>query len=258
MFIANEENGSFKGIGVDQLSKEGYLDHLKNGPVYWIDAADSQPCQGTAGNIPWKLEFTGKLFHSGMPHQTVNPIEMGHDALTYLQHKFYQRFPAHPREKIYNFTTCSTMKPTQINCSIGSLNQIPSLCTILGDIRLTPFYDYHDVITEFNQWVEEINNNPQEVLGSLSDKGPHSKYILPDGFKGSVKLTIMSAENGIAVNMHSEGYNALLAATSKVLGSVKPYSINGSLPLVREMQSNGFDLQISGYFISFIVEFFII
>lgn len=33
VFIANEENGTFKGIGVDQLSLEGYLDDLKRGPV---------------------------------------------------------------------------------------------------------------------------------------------------------------------------------------------------------------------------------
>ena len=37
VFIANEENGTFKGVGVDQLSLEGYLDDLKKGPVYWID-----------------------------------------------------------------------------------------------------------------------------------------------------------------------------------------------------------------------------
>lgn len=201
--------------------------------------------------IPWKLEITGKLFHSGMPHQTVNPIEMGHDTLSYLQHKFYQRFPPHELERTYNFTTCSTMKPTQISCGVGSLNQIPPSCTIMGDVRLTPFYDVHDVVSELNKWVDEINANPQELLGHLSDKGPYSKYILPDGFRGSVKLTILSAENGIAVDMNSPGFHALVSSTSKVLGSVKPYSINGSLPLVREMQTNGFDLQISGNYTFF-------
>ena len=46
VFIANEENGSFPGIGIDQLAKEGYLDELKDGPLFWIDSADSQPCIG--------------------------------------------------------------------------------------------------------------------------------------------------------------------------------------------------------------------
>ena len=55
IFIANEENSTFVGIGVDQLEKEGYMDELKNGPLFWIDSADSQPCIGTAGNINLNL-----------------------------------------------------------------------------------------------------------------------------------------------------------------------------------------------------------
>ena len=39
IFIANEENSTFVGIGVDQLAKEGYMDELKNGPLFWIDSA---------------------------------------------------------------------------------------------------------------------------------------------------------------------------------------------------------------------------
>ena len=51
VFIVNEENSSFVGLGVDQLVKENYLDGLKGGPLFWIDAADSQPCIGTCGNL---------------------------------------------------------------------------------------------------------------------------------------------------------------------------------------------------------------
>jgi len=51
IFIANEENSTFVGIGVDQLAKEGYMDELKSGPLFWIDSADSQPCIGTAGDM---------------------------------------------------------------------------------------------------------------------------------------------------------------------------------------------------------------
>jgi hypothetical protein len=29
-------------------------------------------------------------------------------------------------EKEYNFATCSTMKPTQVECAKGSLNQLPA------------------------------------------------------------------------------------------------------------------------------------
>jgi acetylornithine deacetylase len=71
IFIVNEENSGIEGIGVDQLGKIGRLERLKNGPVFWIDAADSQPCFGTAGMIQWSLICKGKLFHSGLPHKYV-------------------------------------------------------------------------------------------------------------------------------------------------------------------------------------------
>ena len=28
------------------LVKDGKLDHLKNGPIYWVDSADVNPCMG--------------------------------------------------------------------------------------------------------------------------------------------------------------------------------------------------------------------
>lgn len=247
VLIANEENGSFRGIGVDQLSKEGYLDTLKAGPVYWIDAADSHPCQGTCGVIPWKIECHGRLFHSGLPHKAINSIEMATDVLNYIQSKFYAEFPRDPREDTYNFRTCSTLKPTQISCPEGSLNQIQPLCTIQGDIRLAPFYQIADACEAMKRWVAEINADPQGTLGGMFNHGPHSKYVLEEeNLRGSVTLTLFEGENGIAVDLSSPGYKALVAATQEILGEVKPYSIGGSLPLVRSMQEDGFDLQIAG------------
>lgn len=89
VFIANEENGSFKGVGVDQLALEGYMDRLKGGPLFWIDAADSQPCIGTAGNVQWSMKAVGKLFHSGLPHKGMNAIEFAMDAISYIQSKIH-------------------------------------------------------------------------------------------------------------------------------------------------------------------------
>ncbi|KAG5523883.1 hypothetical protein RHGRI_030769 [Rhododendron griersonianum] len=69
VFIASEENSSITGVGVDALVKDGLLNKLKNGPLFWIDTADKQPCIGTGGMLPWKLHVTGKLFHSGLAHK---------------------------------------------------------------------------------------------------------------------------------------------------------------------------------------------
>jgi acetylornithine deacetylase len=79
--------------------------------------------------------------------------------------------------------------------------------------------------------------------------GAHAKYILPDeDRKAKVELTWLGeGENGIACNLDSIGYKALLDATESVLGKCTPYSIGGSLPLVRELQDSGYDVQISGY-----------
>lgn len=251
VFIANEENSDFLGIGVDQLVKEGYLDDLKNGPLFWIDAADSQPCIGTCGMIQWKLKASGKLFHSGLPHKGINAIEFGMDSINYIQSKFFKDFPRHVREDEYNYTTQSTMKPTQISTAPGSLNQLPGEVVIQGDIRLTPFYDVADVRVAITSYVDEINNNPS-IVENPNYHGPHSKYVLPDeSCKAQLELSwVFKGENGIAVNISSPGNHALTKATESVLGSVKPYAIGGSLPLVRELQGEGFDVQIAGYGLS--------
>jgi len=180
------------------------MDELKAGPLFWIDSADSQPCIGTAGVITWKFEVFGKLFHSGLPHQGINSIEMATDALNFIQQKFYSEFPRHPNEDRYNFATCSTLKPTQISCSPGSLNQLPPSCTVQGDIRLSPFYDVKDVKRAVDRYVQELNEDPSVIENPAH--GPHSKYTLPnEGRKGRIELTwISEGENGVACNLESQ------------------------------------------------------
>uniref|UniRef100_A0A7N2N1L7 Acetylornithine deacetylase n=1 Tax=Quercus lobata TaxID=97700 RepID=A0A7N2N1L7_QUELO len=135
VFIANEENSAISGVGVDALVKDGLLNKLKDGPLFWIDTADKQPCVGTGGMIPWKLKVTGKLFHSGLAHKAINPLELAMEALKEIQSRFYRDFPPHPKEQVYGFATPSTMKPTQWSYPGGGINQIPAECTISGDVR---------------------------------------------------------------------------------------------------------------------------
>jgi acetylornithine deacetylase len=248
VFIANEENGAFKGVGVDQLDKEGYMECLKGGPLFWIDSADSQPCVGTAGNMQWSLTATGKLFHSGLPHKGINSVEMAMDAVNMLQQRFYADYPPHPKEKDYNYATPSTFKPTQIKCTPGSLNQLPPETTVQGDVRLSPFYDVKDVKTSFEKYITEINADPT-VLSAFGQHGSHSTYVLAeDGKKGVLEMTFIGdGENGIACNLESPGALAIRQATEATLGTVKPFAIGGSLPLVRELQDSGYDVQIAGY-----------
>ncbi|EFJ21664.1 hypothetical protein SELMODRAFT_106336 [Selaginella moellendorffii] len=245
VFIANEENSSVVDIGVDGLVKDGLLDSLKNGPLFWIDTADKQPCIGTGGMISWKLTAYGKLFHSGLPHKAINPLELCMEAMKEIQTRFYSDFPAHPSEERYGFATPSTMKPTQWSYPGGGVNQIPGQCTICGDCRSVFFYVFSNVVKKLKSYVDDINAN----IEKLGVRGPVSKYTLPEeGLRG--RLTMEFDEmmmSGVACNLDSPGFHALSKATEEVVGVVKPYSITGSLPLIRELQDEGFDVQTAGY-----------
>ena len=250
VFIVSEENGEIEGIGVDKLMTTGKLDHIKDGPVLWVDCADSQPCVGTAGAITWHLKAVGHLFHSGLPHKGINGVEMAMEASKVIQRRFYEDFPAHPDEKRYNFATPSTMKPTQVEVSQGSINQIPAWCKVSGDIRLTPFYEVKDVMAAVDRYVAEINAD----VTQLDSRGPVSKYKCPTT-KGE-KQGVLEFEwgespmEGIACSLDSDGHRALCDATKEILGEAKPYAICGSLPLVRDLQRGGFDVQLTGYGLS--------
>eukprot|EP00605_Chrysophyceae_sp_TOSAG23-4_P000552 GSChrysophyteH1.ASY1.ANO1.622.1 assembled CDS len=203
---------SEKRIGVDQLDKEGYMNSLKAGPLFWIDSADSQPCIGTAGVVNWAIKCKGKLFHSGLPHKGINSIELCTDVLNYIQK--------------------NTMKPCQINCTPGALNQLPPEATIEGDIRLTPFYDIKEVQKTIEGWVAELNSD-LSLLYEFGHHGNHSRYELPDeDRKATVEISWMGlGENGIACSLDSPGNKALQAATASVL----------------DLQDSGYDVQIAGY-----------
>lgn len=254
VFIASEENDSIKGVGVDGLHRAGLLDSLKLGAMLWIDASDSMPCMGTAGALQWKVTATGKRCHSGFPQNTVNPIELSQNAVTYLQKHFYRHFPPHRMEKRYKFATPSTFKPTIMTSAAGSLNQIPPSASISGDIRLTPFYDIEKVVEQMTKAAEELNKD-LSVLENYRELGPSSRFHNVPGVTPKLEFEWLSLGDphgfeGIACDIQSPSFHALNAAIQQVRGESVPFSINGSLPLVREMQRNGFDLQIIGFGLS--------
>ena len=247
LLIANEEQASDEasfGCGVEGVLETGKLDSLKSGPVVWLDCADMQPCMGTMSSVGWELKATGKRFHSGLPHKGVNSLELASEAVAELQKRFYERFPAHPSEKLYNFVTPSTMKPTQVKVAPGSLNQLPPWTEIAGDVRLTPFYEPSDLKAFLAAEVMQMNEN----LHELPTRGPCSKYEIED-CKGHIEIKVDHNDvlAGIACTSDSPGAKALQTATKAVLGECVPYAIGGSLPLVRDMQRKGFDVQLTGF-----------
>jgi len=55
-------------------------------------------------------------------------------------------------------------------------------------------------------------------------------------FSNSLAVTFDEASSGVACNLKSRGFEVLCKATEKIVGHVKPYSITGTLPLIRELK----------------------
>ena len=190
--------------------------------------------------VSWKLKVEGKLAHSGFPNHGCNAIELAHDCLDKIQKSFYASFPKHEKESLYNFGSSSSMKPTRMSSSQGTLNQIPAHCQIEGDIRLSPFYSMKDVQKVISDTVDSFD------LSTLADpvfRGPDSKYGM-----GKVSFEWLSTPiEGLACDLESKGHLALCQATKEVFGHVKPIADLGTLPLVADLKNNGFDVQTVGY-----------
>ncbi len=85
-------------------------------------------------------------------------------------------------------------------------------------------------------------------ITTLPTRG-HSRYTLPaEQLKGTVELKWLGqAYPGVAVNMESVGYKAIFKAVEKVCGNAKPFSLTGSLPIIRDLADAGYDVQITGF-----------
>jgi len=126
VFIANEENSSALGVGIDMLQKHGELDFLRSGPLFWVDSANFGPTVGTGGRVEWSLTAKGKKFHSGIPQRAINGIELATEAMKYIKQRFYHDFRMTGQEIAYKFEIGSSIKETQISCPSDSTNLIPA------------------------------------------------------------------------------------------------------------------------------------
>lgn len=249
VIIVDEEVGDDPTIGVEALQAHGELDRLKNGPVFWLDAADKQPNIGSGGVIQWRLTAYGKLGHSGFPNKVVNAIELASDALAEIQRRFYCDFPRHEREKEYGFPCPSSLKPTNVITHDGTLTQIRSWCTFEGDVRLIPFYRIADVQTKVESYIKDLNDSKFASLHGTSfhARGPHVRYDIDDS-KPHIKWEwLAEGADGLACDLSSPGFKLLAEATTKYVGKLAPSADTGSLPLVGQLQAAGYDIQYVGY-----------
>ncbi len=246
VLISNEEEAPIPEIGLDYVVEGGHIDDLKAGPVYWLDSADFGPTVGTGGMCMWELDVKGVPGHSGLTHNCVNALELAMATTLALGEWFNGAFSPHAEEGRYGFLSSSTLKATVINVANNKISKIPGAAVVGGDIRLVPFYDMHAAIAGAVEFVTKLDERIQK--GDAPPGFPRTRTV--DGRTGSVTLRQKGRfMEGIACDLASPGLKALESAMRKVRGpdEVKPYSMTGALPLVRDLQRRGFDVQITGF-----------
>jgi acetylornithine deacetylase len=240
VIIANEELSNTHGVGINRLVKEGKLDHLKGGPLYWLDSADFGPTIGTGGMATWRLVVEGKTSHSGFPQHGINAAELAFAATQALQAWFYKNYPPHPKEQEYGFRVPSSLKPTRAQVENDTISKIPAKAIVEGDIRLTPWYVPEEVKEGALKFINDLDVRELPMFGP-------SRYRLDEAV-GTIKLESIGAPGGaIACDRTSPGYVALAEAIAAVRPESRPFSLTGTLPYVRFLQKHGFDVQITGF-----------
>ncbi|KAI9914971.1 hypothetical protein PsorP6_007136 [Peronosclerospora sorghi] len=171
------------------------------------------------------------------------------DALCKIQERFYTDFGPVEKEKEYNYSCTTTLKPMRIESSTNGLNQIPQWVKIFGEVRLSPFYDMEDLQAKVQSYVADLNVNITSLEASMD-------LSLKENKSGKLEITFeKNYLEGIACFLYSLGYKcvnihetsgALHAAITEVMGKTQHFSISGNLPLVRDLQRAGLDLTLTG------------
>lgn len=207
-----------------------------------MDSANFGPTLGCAGAQTWELEIKGKTFHSGLPHQAINSIELANEVCKYISDKFHEKYQKCSVDEQYKFIIGSSWKPTQISVPKGGLNQIPGLCAVKGDIRLTPAFKFEEVKPYLEKLIADIDVSQFTPAG-------YSRFHLPqEDLKGTIELKWLEEPyHPFSCNMDSIGYKALRESVLEVHNADREFSITGSLPLVAELKQAGYDVQICGF-----------
>jgi len=264
VFIANEENSTVPGVGIDALAAAGELEFCRKAPLFWIDSADVGPTVGTAGVMTWSMKTTGFSGHSGVPQNAVNALSLSMRAIEYIQKRFYSDFPYTHECSQWLFSNASSLKPTRCEMPPGGVTNIPREVTIKGDVRFVPFVTEQQIKTAVAGYVADLN---EHVIrnGGLPGVGGVDRFVIPDPIAAKRIATEQSgatvpmlqgvvewewtghAMTGVACDMDSTGFKALCDAIYEVTGQCKPFALTGSLPIIADLKAQGMDVQVTGF-----------
>eukprot|EP00812_Abedinium_dasypus_P000603 NODE_1070_length_1252_cov_257.777778.p1 GENE.NODE_1070_length_1252_cov_257.777778~~NODE_1070_length_1252_cov_257.777778.p1 ORF type:complete len:267 (-),score=75.59 NODE_1070_length_1252_cov_257.777778:136-936(-) len=230
---------------------------MRDGPLYCLAVADSQPCCGSFGTLTWRVKNSGRGGHSGFPQNCINSIALATAVTNEIQERFCDDYPPTDGEAAYLFRTGCHMKPLQLSYPPSSTNQILPWLEVHGDIRYSPFYQLADVLTQVEQYVADVNDHIED----LPTFGVNSSYVLPpevnleagENRRATVEFEWGGARDtfklfeGVKVRLDTVGHKAMIQAFRETYGGVRPFSIGSSLPWLKIYQEQGFDVQMFGF-----------
>lgn len=249
VFIADEEVGSDENVGVLHLDKDGLLEQIKGGPVYWLDASDIVPVLACGTGMAWSLKVYGKKAHTGFPHNGINPVPIAFNVVELIVKKFEELCPHTEEDDKYKFRTHSNMKPTVLKMPEGPtpITQYADFVEICGDVRMTPTKHNNpfQLKVDILDFVEKLD------VHSLPKWHPGFVTKCKDGdteIEARIEFKwIMGPFCGIVTNLESDGYKLIKDATLAHHPTCDSCSDLGAVPLVKQMQDAGIDIQIIGY-----------
>lgn len=258
VFIADEERGDAK-VGVFRLHEHKLLEDIKNGPIYWVDTATDDglfgPRVGTGGSGAWSITIHGKSGHSGYPHLSINPISVAVDLIGFINKRFERDFcneSAQHYARAHLYPTCSTCKCTTIAAPTPSRNIIPNSCSFSGDVRFTPDVSEEKIKKTLPTYIEEFNN--EHIVSSLSPslRADGGTFIVQTHNDQTQKAIIEfnwdeTFYKPFIADMNSPAFTNMIQAMKEIRKKVQPFSALGSLPLLYELQEEGFSLVPIGF-----------
>ena len=196
----------------------------------------------------WELDVTGVAGHSGMTQNCVNALELAMATSAHSSSGSRSISRRTPTRLAGAFSRLRRSRRPCIEVDNNKINKIPGSATMRGDIRLTPFYDMQEAIDGARAL--RRGARPRCIESGRRCRVAFRGSRTVDGRRGSVKLTPRGATwRAIACDLDSPGLERLDARPPQRRARQPPhrYSMTGSLPLVRDLQRAGFDVQITGF-----------
>lgn len=137
------------------------------------------------------------------------------------------------------------------------MTNIPREVTLQGDLRFLPFVSAAQIRAAVEGYVSDLNSSVIR-RGGLPHTGGVDRFIIPNPKKSGDSDEAMiqgvlewkwdaMTFTGVACDMDSVGYRALCDSIFEVTKKCSPFALTGSLPIIADLQAQGYDVQVTGF-----------